>query len=169
VLTGSDHLDWFVPGWRCDKGSGRAALVNNCQIDRTDVGGPLVYGLNAGNRDGVPEVTPFQAGRIQAHGQVRRYGMQLLNRLFEQLPDMRQDEHAPTPGLYGIAADGGDDVGLTRSGGQDGARVVVPRPQVLVNGRDGPPLIRTQLHYDCSVTVTITFPSGTTQPRVISR
>ena len=143
-------------------------FVDDDQIDRTQLARPLVDGLNASNRDGVLEVASLQAGGVDAHRQVRRNGPELLSSLFEQLLDVRKDEHAAAPRLHGIAADCGHDRGLAACGWDDDARVVITLTQVVVDRINGLALIGTKVHQlSTSEICTMTLPPGTTAARSI--
>src|SRR5690606_18378106 len=103
--------------------------------------------------------------RVDADRQALRQRRDLLDRLLEEFLHMREDDYAPVPELHGVAADRRDDRRLAPAGGNDNARIVVARPQVLVHRVDGLALVGAQLHHAASVISTVTPPSGTTSPR----
>ena len=75
---------------------------------------------------------------------LRADGAQLVGRLLEQLLHVRQDQHAAIPLADGVFADRRHDRRLAAGRGDHDARIVVPRPQVLVDGAFVVVLVRSQ-------------------------
>ena len=107
---------------------------------------PAVDALNARDDDRMVGIAAAQTGRVDADlvPEVRCHGVKLIDRLFEQLLDVRQDQHAPGPLGHRVAADRRHDGRLAPGRRDDDARIVIPTAQVVVNSLDGFGLVRTQ-------------------------
>ena len=129
----------------------QVALVDDHEIDVTDFGGALPNRLDARERDGLAELLPTNACRVDAHRRARPMLAHLLRVLLDELLNVREHEHARLrPTRERVAAERGDDVALPCAGWEHEARVpgrVRAEPRIkLVDGallvvpkRDGHP------------------------------
>ena len=64
-------------------------LVDDDEIDLTQLACPLIDGLDARHGDGILEVASLQASGVDAHRQIGGDRLELLCGLFEQFLDVR--------------------------------------------------------------------------------
>jgi hypothetical protein len=116
-------------------------FVTDDQIEAVQFTGTPVDRLDAGYDDGLLCVTSFQTGGVDTELNVWADGTQFIGGLLEQFLDVSQNQDATIPFHHRVPTDGGQAGRLPSCGGQYDAWVIVPRPQVVVDGLHGIALV----------------------------
>jgi hypothetical protein len=121
-------------------------LVDDHEVDRTELASALPDRLDARDRHRVLELPPAEARRVDADAEARGHRIELADGLLEELLHVGQDEDASLPERDGVPADRCDDGRLAAARRDHHERVVVAPAQVVVDRLDGGLLVVTEFH-----------------------
>jgi len=93
-------------------GRNHVRFVDDDEVKRLQLGGALVDRLDAGDDDRMRGVAPAEAGRVEAHVQVRRHAVQRPGRLLQEFLHVREDQHPPLPARHSVVGHPGHHGGL---------------------------------------------------------
>ena len=110
--------------------------INKMAVDR----------LNSGDDALLPRLPAVQPGRVDADVAIGKDRRDLVHRLLEQFPDVRQNQHPALPAAQGVADDGRQNRRLASGGRNHYAGIVVAVAEMPVNSVDRGLLIRSKLH-----------------------
>ena len=143
-----DLLDRNIAGRCRNERAFDKALIHENQIECIEITRPFVDRLDTSHDHRMLCVPPFESSGVHSDFQFRADQLQLVDRLLQQLFDVREDQHASIPGLHGIAADRRHHRRLTATSRDHDDRIVIVFPQVLVNSVNSLLLIGTKRQHD---------------------
>ena len=104
---------------------------------------PAVDRLDSGDDALLLRLPAVKPGGIDADVAIGKNRRDLVHRLLEQFPDVRQNQHPPLPAAYGVADDGRQNRRLASGGRNHHAGIVVAVAEMPVNSVDRGLLIRS--------------------------